>query len=339
MPTGVISDKGSITVIGAGSWGTALAILLARNGVSTRLWGHDKKQIQQLQKARINKEYLPGAAFPPQLQPVTKLTAALDDAENILIAVPSSAFREVLQSLLNDGRHFRICWATKGFSNPDGRLLHELVSEIFPAVPATAVLSGPTFAAEVAAGLPAAITVASEDDAFSEILCQQLHNDRFRVYTAHDIIGVSIGGAAKNIYAIAAGIADGLGFGANTRAALITRALSELMRLGTAAGGKQETFMGLTGLGDLILTCTDNQSRNRRFGLSLARGQSTTAALKDIHQVVEGREAARHILDFARRFGIEMPIAEEIHAVLFANKPPGEAVQTLLSRERRMESP
>ncbi len=326
-----------MTVIGAGSWGTALAILLARNGVDTRLWGHDREQIQRLQAQRVNEEYLPGTPFPEHLQLHAELDEALADSEDVLIAVPSSAFCDVLRRLADHGGRFRICWATKGFAGSDGRLLNEVVPDIFPRPPATAVLSGPTFAAEVAAGLPAAITVASNDDAFAQTLCQRLHNDCFRVYTAHDMIGVAIGGAAKNIYAIAAGIADGLDFGANTRAALITRALHEVMRLGTAAGGKQETFMGLTGLGDLVLTCTDNQSRNRRFGLGLARGQSTDAALKDIHQVVEGREAARHILGFAKRYRIEMPIAEEVHAVLFAGKAPVDAVRTLLSREPRTE--
>ncbi len=258
-------------------------------------------------------------------------------SRDLLIVVPSLGFRELLERIAALGGRHRLCWATKGFDAQGPRLLVEIVPEVFAEPPTIAVLSGPTFAGEVAAGLPTAITLATRDAGLAEGLSERLHNERFRVYTADDIVGVSIGGACKNVYAIAAGMADGLGFGANTRAALITRALSEIMRLGVAAGGRPETFMGLTGLGDLVLTCTDDQSRNRRFGLGLARGGSSEATLREIHQVVEGQEAARHILAFAERHAVDMPIASEVHAVLYEGKPLAAAVESLLRRERRTE--
>ncbi len=326
-----------IAVIGAGSWGTALAVLLARNGSAVRLWGHDPDHIERLRERRTNQDYLPGIPLPETLEPITDLEAAIDGCDALLIVVPSQAFRTILGRIAATGARPRLCWATKGFDARDGRLLVEVVPEVFEAPPTIAVLSGPTFASEVAAGLPTAITLATRDDRFAEDLSRRLHNERFRVYTADDIVGVSIGGACKNVYAIAAGIADGLGFGANTRAALITRGLNEIMRLGVAAGGRPETFMGLTGLGDLVLTCTDDQSRNRRFGLGLARGRSSEEARREIHQVVEGQEAARHILAFAERHGVEMPIAREVHAVLYEDKPLEDAVGSLLRRDRRTE--
>lgn len=327
-----------ITVLGAGSWGTALAILLARNGSPTRLWGHEPAHMHRLRAKRCNEAYLPGIAFPPGLEVETDLASAIAEVRDLLIVVPSRAFSVLLERIAALGGHHRLCWATKGFDGHRARLLHEVVPEVFDPPPTYAVLSGPTFATEVAAGLPTAITVATADDGFADDLSERLHNDRFRVYTAHDVIGVSIGGAAKNVYAIAAGIADGLGFGANTRAALITRALNEIMNLGVASGGQRATFMGLTGLGDLVLTCTDDQSRNRRFGLGLARGRSPDEALHEIHQVVEGQEAARHILSYAARHGVEMPIAREVYAVLYEDKSLTTAVSDLLSRERRMEA-
>lgn len=329
-----------IAVLGAGSWGTALAILLARNGVETRLWGHDQAHMTRLVEDRVNEDYLDGVAFPVGLHPTASLEDAIADIEDILIVVPSTAFREVVERIrsLTQGRSIRLAWASKGLDSTSGELLHCVVEEIFPDnTPPYAVVSGPTFAREVAVGLPAAVTIATRDARFGEALSLSLHNTCFRVYTAQDVIGVAIGGAAKNIYAIAAGIADGLGFGANTRAALITRGLHEIMRLGVAAGGNPETFMGLTGLGDLVLTCTDNQSRNRRFGLKLAQGEATGQALSEIHQVVEGIEAARLVLPLAGRLGVEMPIAAEVHEILFNGKPPRDAVRDLLNRDRREE--
>jgi len=329
-----------IAVLGAGSWGTALAILLARNGVETRLWCYNPEHMARLVESRVNDDYLDEIPFPDGLLPTQHLESAIANVRDILIVVPSTAFRDVVERLcrLTRGREIRLAWASKGLDSDSGELLHHVVEEVFPDnTPPYAIISGPTFAREVAVGLPAAVTIATRNTQFGEQMSQILHNACFRVYTAQDVVGVAIGGATKNIYAIAAGIADGLGFGANTRAALITRGLREIMRLGVAAGGSPETFMGLTGLGDLVLTCTDNQSRNRRFGLRLAQGESADEAESGIHQVVEGIEAARLVLPLAERFGVEMPIANEVHEILFNGKPPQDAVRDLLNRDRREE--
>ncbi len=329
-----------IAVLGAGSWGTALAILLAKNGVETRLWGHNPAHMERLSDAGTNEDYLEGIPFPSGLLATADLETAIADVSDILIVVPSTAFREIIERLrvLTRDREIRLAWASKGLDSASGNLLHHVVEEVYPDdIPPYAIISGPTFAREVAIGLPAAVTIATHDAQFGEDLSLRLHNAFFRVYTARDIVGVALGGATKNIYAIAAGIADGLGFGANTRAALITRGLNEIMRLGVAAGGNPETFMGLTGLGDLVLTCTDDQSRNRRFGIRLARGEAASAAMHEIHQVVEGVEAARLVLPLAERLGVEMPIATEVHEILLNGKPPQEAVRDLLNRDRRGE--
>uniref|UniRef100_A0A450YKV4 Glycerol-3-phosphate dehydrogenase [NAD(P)+] n=1 Tax=Candidatus Kentrum sp. TC TaxID=2126339 RepID=A0A450YKV4_9GAMM len=334
-----ISDPIPISVLGAGAWGTALAILLARNGGRTILWSWEADHARALREARCNKRFLPNHPFPPLLSITANLTDALSSTRDILIAVPSYAFREVLESaspMLTTTR--RISWATKGFESGTGRLLHHVVADIMGPDTPMAVLSGPTFAAEVAAGLPTAITLASTDDSFAQELSMSLHTQRFRVYTSGDIIGVQIGGGVKNILAIAAGAADGLGFGANARAGLITRGLTELIRLGVALGGKRETFMGFAGLGDLILTCTDDQSRNRRLGLALAGGKSLDDAKCDIGQVIEGIDATRVVVDLARRHGIEMPIAEQVYKVLFEQAPPLDAVNALLARSARPET-
>jgi len=329
-----------IAVLGAGSWGTALAILLAKNGIETRLWGHNPDHMARLSKAGVNEDYLEGVPFPSGLLPTGDIETAIADVSDMLIVVPSTAFRELIERLRNltNGRKIRLAWASKGLDSVSGDLLHHVVEDIFPDdTPPYAIVSGPTFAREVAIGLPAAVTIATRDTQFGEDLSLRLHNAYFRVYTANDIAGVALGGATKNIYAIAAGIADGLGFGANTRAALITRGLNEIMRLGVAVGGNPETFMGLTGLGDLVLTCTDDQSRNRRFGLRLARGEAASTAMHEIHQVVEGVEAARLVLPLAKRLNVEMPIANEVHEILFHGKPPQDAVRDLLNRDRRGE--
>ena len=256
-----------VAVIGAGSWGTALAVLLARNGHPVSLWGHDAGHIAALSKGRCNQRYLPGIYFPDKLAVTSDLEAVVKDCSILLIAVPSHAFRDLLPKLQPHlSGSPQIAWATKGLECHSGKMLHEVVEEILgPDTPA-AVLSGPTFAGEVAADQPTAITVGSKNQEFAEDVAGLLRNPHFRAYTTDDVIGVQLGGATKNVLAIAAGMADGLGFAANARAALITRGLAEMMRLGLALGGKPETLMGLAGVGDLILTCTDNQSRNRRFG-------------------------------------------------------------------------
>lgn len=333
-----IASEKPIAVLGAGAWGTALAILFSHNRHKTLLWGHDPRHIQALLDTHSNEESLPGIPFPESLQPVTSLEQAIRHCGDILIAVPSHAFHSVLEQispLLE--REQRILWATKGLEKDTGKLLHENFESVLGAQRPYAVLSGPTFAAEVARGLPTAVTIASNDQSFADELAQRIHNDCFRAYTSNDVVGVELGGAVKNVMAIAAGIADGLGFGANTRAALITRGLAEIMRLGTAMGGQQETFMGLAGLGDLVLTCTDNQSRNRRYGLARAQGLDHLAALDSITQVVEGIQTAREVLRVAEQHRIDMPITRQIYRVLYEDVDPREAVHDLFARELKPE--
>ncbi len=327
-----------IAVLGAGSWGTALAMQLARNGHPTLLWGRDRAQMAAMAGERCNRRYLPGIAFPELLSLTSELGEALEGTEQILISVPSHAFRRTLEAvapLLKPGA--LVGWATKGLEGGSHKLLHAVFDEVLGAAHGSAVISGPTFAREVASGLPTAVTVASSDAAVGARFAALLHCTTFRAYTSEDVTGVELGGAMKNVLAIAAGIADGLGFGANTRAALITRGLAELMRLGVAIGGQQETFMGLTGLGDLVLTCTDDQSRNRRAGLALARGLSVEAALGEIGQAVEGVGTAPEILGLARDHGVEMPITEQVCQVLYEGLAPQAAVEALLSREQKAE--
>jgi glycerol-3-phosphate dehydrogenase (NAD(P)+) len=327
-----------MTVIGAGSWGTALAIQLAREGHPTQLWGRDGVQLEAMRRARRNARYLPDAAFPDLLQVATDLRPALQGARDALIAVPSHAFRATLELIEPHlGPDTRIAWATKGFEIATGMLPHQVARGVLGARPG-AVLSGPTFAKEVGAGLPTAMTVASEDERFAKDLALSLSGPTFRAYTQTDILGVEVGGAVKNVIAIGSGIADGMGFGANTRVALITRGLAEMMRLGVKLGAARETFMGLAGLGDLVLTCTDDQSRNRRLGMALGRGQSLAEAQSGIHQVVEGLPAARAVYDVALRLIVDMPICQEIYRVMHEGKPVRAAAQALMGREVRSES-
>ena len=323
-----------VAVLGAGSWGTALAISLARNGHETLLWGRDAAMLAAVARRGSNEKYLPGQRFPDRLGIEPVLSRAVDAAGACLIAVPSHAFRETVAALASmpAGRH-GLLWATKGLDPSSGRLLHEVAAELLPPGVPLGVLSGPTFAEEVARRLPTAVTLAATDAGFAREWAARLASSRLRVYTSEDLAGVQIAGAVKNVLAIAAGIADGLGFGANTRAALIARGLSEMVRLGEAAGGRAATFMGLAGLGDLVLTCTDDQSRNRRFGLALARGASPAEAVAGVGQVVEGVETSAHVMRLARRFGVEMPICEQIRAVVTGASSAGEAVETLLARE------
>jgi glycerol-3-phosphate dehydrogenase (NAD(P)+) len=326
-------------VIGAGAWGTALAMLLARNQCPTDLWSNDPAQIDQMLKTRENSTFLPDLPFPEHLQPLADLNLGLQRADVILIAVPSEAFRIVLAQLTPflSQKKLPLAWATKGLEHGTGMLLNQVVAQTLGENYPIAVISGPTFAAEVAKGLPAAMTVAANDPDNARNIAESLHNSSCRVYTSHDVIGVQIGGAAKNIIAIAAGIADGLGFGANTRAALITRGLTEIVRLGLAMGGQLETFMGLTGLGDLVLTCTDNQSRNRRFGYALAQYNNVEQARNAVAQTVEGIFAAEEVVKVSQQLGIEMPITTQVHAVLQGHCTPKEAVFNLLSREPKAE--
>jgi glycerol-3-phosphate dehydrogenase (NAD(P)+) len=330
----------TIAVVGAGSWGTALAIQLARAGCSVRLGGVvEIDLLEAMVGDRENKRYLPEAAFPDNLTVHPTLEGCLDGADDVLVVVPSHGLRDTLGQLKPLlGPETRVCWATKGFELSTGKLPHQVAAEVLgPDIP-VAVLSGPTFAKEVGAGLPTAMTIASSDDDFARHLAEAISSDNFRAYTSDDIIGVEVGGAVKNALAIGAGMSDGLGFGANTRIALINRGLVELMRLGVALGAKKETFMGLAGMGDLVLTCTDNLSRNRRMGLGLAAGKSVEEMQEEIGQVVEGVKAARAVHEVAEKLGIEMPIVNVVYRILYEGLSPREAVSTLMKRELKPES-
>jgi len=329
----------NVTVFGAGSWGTALAILLARNGHRVLLWGHHERHMAALAEDRNNRRYLPGTGFPETLSTTADLPAAAQFSSLWVVAVPSHAFRQLLETLRpHCSPEGRIAWATKGLELETGKPLHRVVGDVLgPAIPA-AVLSGPTFAGEVAAGQPTAMTVASENIAFAGELVRLLHNDRFRAYSSPDIVGVELGGAIKNVLAIAAGVADGLGYGANARAALITRGLAEMMRLGTTLGGRPDTLMGLSGVGDLILTCTDNQSRNRRFGVGIGQGRDRQAVTDEIGQEIEGIPTAKIVHALAQRHAIDMPITEQTYRILYEALPPAEAVTNLLLRDPKPET-
>jgi glycerol-3-phosphate dehydrogenase (NAD(P)+) len=327
-----------IAILGAGSWGTALAIQFARAGCATILWGRDGEHLAELARDRRNARYLPEAPFPELLHVEADLTRVLAGHRDIVVAVPSHALRGTLVEIATHRpENMRLAWATKGFELSTGLLPHEVAGQVLGSDVPTAVISGPTFAREVGAGLPTAMTVASADAEFARELAQRISGLNFRAYTSTDIIGVEIGGAIKNVLAIGAGLSDGLGFGANTRIALITRGLVEMTRLGVALGASKETFMGLAGLGDLVLTCTDNQSRNRRFGLALAAGEKIDAAQKAIGQVVEGVLAARAVREVATRAKVEMPISEQIYRVVHEGVPPKEAVKELMSRALKPE--
>lgn len=333
------STSAAIAVLGAGSFGTALAVHLARRGSHTLLWGRDPVRMQAMQDARENAQYLPGCAFPLKLTALSDLQAAVGDAEDLLISTPSHALRETLNTIkpwLRPGQG--IACACKGLEPGSGKLVHEVIEDVVGKAHPLAVISGPTFAKELGIGMPTAVTVASRDEAFAEKIAGLLHGDGFRAYTADDLPGVEIGGAAKNVMAIGVGIADGLNLGANTRAAIITRGLAEIMRLGEALGASSETLMGLSGMGDLVLTCTDNQSRNRRMGLLLAQGRSVAEAIAEIQQVVEGVKAAPTVLALAQKLGVQMPITEAVSLVLKGEISPVQAVRLLATRPQKAES-
>ncbi|PYA02351.1 NAD(P)H-dependent glycerol-3-phosphate dehydrogenase [Serratia marcescens] len=331
----------SMTVIGAGSYGTALAITLARNGHTVVLWGHNPAQVQTLQQDRCNQAFLPDVPFPDTLLLEADLARALAASRDVLVVVPSHVFGDVLRQLKPHLRpDARIVWATKGLEAETGRLLQDVAREALGEAIPLAVLSGPTFAKELAAGLPTAIALAATDAQFADDLQQLLHCGKsFRVYSNPDFIGVQLGGAVKNVIAIGAGMSDGIGFGANARTALITRGLAEMSRLGSALGADPSTFMGMAGLGDLVLPCTDNQSRNRRFGIMLGQGKGVQEAQDSIGQVVEGYRNTKEVLALAQRHGVEMPITEQIYQVLYCHKDAREAALSLLGRARKDEKP
>ncbi len=328
-----------IAVIGTGSWGTALAVLLAKNGLHVNFWGRNKTHLEDLKNQRCNNKYLPEIPFPDTLEINTDLSTCINDSDEILLVVPSGGIREILEKLkpLVAGSTPKIAIASKGLEQGSLKLLHDVAYDVLGDDIDVCIVSGPTFAMEVAKGLPTAIAVASNNHSFATSFASYLSNEYFRAYTNNDIIGVEVGGAVKNVMAIAAGISDGLGFGANARAALITRALVEISRLGQELGGKPETLMGMAGLGDLILTCTDNQSRNRRVGLGLAQNKTIDEIQVELGQVAEGIPTTKKIYELAKKRNIEMPIVEQVYSVLYENKTPTLAVQGLLARNTGTE--
>ena len=326
-----------ITVIGAGSWGTALAIQLTRNGHHVNLWGHEPHHIEQLIREKQNSKYLPGIDLPDSITPMSSLEDAVSGLKYILIVIPSKAYRGFLTQLKPFlDADARVFWASKGFEIETGKFLHELVIEEL-AIEHYGVISGPTFATEVARNLPAAVTCAGNHADSTLEFAEILHGDHFRCYTSEDVIGVEIGGALKNVLAIAVGAVDGLGLGSNTRAALITRGLAEIMRFGECMGARRETLMGLSGLGDLILTSTDNQSRNRRLGLAIGQGQNIEQAIQSIGQTVEGYRAARAVYEIANKNRVSVPIIDQVYLVLYEGKSIAQAVNDLENRELKPE--
>ncbi|MDR3394562.1 MAG: NAD(P)-dependent glycerol-3-phosphate dehydrogenase [Parasulfuritortus sp.] len=324
-----------IAVLGAGAWGTALAVHLA-DGAEVWLWTRNPEHAQRMVRDGVNDRYLPGFSL-TGLSVTASLTDAIQAADYLIAAVPTSGFRDLLRQLRLARVDAPLIWLCKGFETGTMKLPHEVLAEEWPEHADVAALSGPSFAQEVAAGQPVALTVASHNAVFARQAAQDLHRARMRLYSSHDLVGVEVGGAVKNVIAIAAGISDGLGFGLNARAALITRGLAEVSRLGLRLGGRQDTFMGLSGMGDLILTCTGDLSRNRRVGLKLAGGESLEGILRELGHVAEGVTTAREVSRLARELSVEMPITEAVRGILDQEMPPREAVAALLNREIKDE--
>lgn len=330
----------NVTILGAGAWGTALAIALAKRH-PVLLWGRDPQMLRQMARQRENAKYLPGSALPPDLAVSADFEAALAHAAgpgSLLIAASPVAGLRALAQRLEGCQVPHLVWLCKGFEQQTYLLPHQVVRQVLGERIALGVLSGPSFAQEVARGLPCALTVASDEPQLAERVVAVAHGDSMRVYSTDDVIGVEVGGAVKNILAIATGVSDGLGLGMNARAALITRGLAEITRLGIALGGRPETFMGLAGVGDLILTCTGDLSRNRRVGLALAQGKQLQAVVAELGHVAEGVYCAEAVLARARAHGVEMPITDAVAGVLFAGDSPQRMVTQLLARDPREES-
>ena len=327
--------KSNIAILGAGSWGTAVAIHLAASGNNVMLWGHSDQHVSDMIKQRRNQRYLPDADFPATLLPTADLDQCVQNANEVIIAVPSHAFANLLHELKQPTHG--IAWLTKGIDPARHVLLSQLVAEKWGTTFPFAIISGPSFASEVARFLPTALIVAGNNPHYSQTMHTLLHRDNIRVYLSDDAIGVQLCGAVKNVLAIACGISDGLNYGANAKAALITRGLAEMSRLGLSLGARQETFMGLAGVGDLVLTCTDNQSRNRRFGLQLGQGVNLLEAEAHIGQVVEGKYNASQVCAVAAQYHVEMPICKEVNALLLGHINAKEAVVNLMSRPPRGE--
>ena len=338
--TAATAVTGTLAILGAGSWGTALAALAARNGLAATLWGRDAAIAASINIDHENPRYLPGIELPGTLRATTDLATAVAGCDWVLVVVPSHAFTETLHALkplLPPGAG--VAWATKGFEPGSGRFLHEVAEDVLgPAVP-LAVVTGPSFAKEVALGLPTAVTVHGADPGFAQRVADALHGPAFRAYTGNDMVGAELGGAMKNVLAVATGVSDGMELGLNARAGLITRGLNEMLRLAAAIGARPETLMGLAGLGDLVLTCTGDLSRNRRLGLALGRGQAMDEAIAQIGQVVESVQTADEVMRLAGRHGIDLPISAGVQAVLHGEITPMDGLRQLLAREQKPEYP
>lgn len=326
-----------IAILGTGGWGTALAVLWASRGKDIVLWGHTPQRVQEIAASRLNTDYLPGTKIPPNVS----LTSELRDcaaADLIVFVTPSVALREVASCLQAESTNEQaiLMSCTKGIEHGTGMRMSEILNEKFPANP-VAVLSGPNLAVEVAHGLPSATVLGCRDESLAEELQATLGSSRFRVYTSHEIVGIELGGALKNIFAIPAGVSDGFGFGDNSKAALVTRSLAELVRLGVAMGGEARTFQGLSGVGDLIATCFSRHSRNRRLGEQLGEGKSLGDITRRMKTVAEGIPTARSAFECARKLGIETPIVDQAYAVLHEGKSPAQAMQELLGRDQKSE--
>jgi glycerol-3-phosphate dehydrogenase (NAD(P)+) len=332
-----MSERMKISVLGAGAWGSALAVHFCAQHEVT-LWARNQAHVKTMSSERLNSRYLPDIALPPSLDITHDLRAAAGKAELLLVAVPSGALRDLLTHLAEIGVSRPLIWVCKGFEKGTGKLPHEIVGEILPHLP-SGVLSGPSFALEVAKGLPTAVTLASHDAVITGDIAQRLHGGTLRIYTSEDVVGIELGGAVKNVIAIAAGISDGLGFGYNARAALITRSLAEITRLGLSLGGHMETFMGLSGVGDLILTCTGDLSRNRQVGMRLAKGETLEEIIAKLGHVAEGVTTAPEVLRLAERHGVDMPITRAVNRILYEHMPPRQAVEELLHRNQKAEDP
>ncbi|MFZ4076646.1 MAG: NAD(P)H-dependent glycerol-3-phosphate dehydrogenase [Legionellaceae bacterium] len=329
--------KHTLAILGAGSWGTAVAIHCARAHHNVLLWARDDQHVKDMQEQRENKRYLPGIALPPTLLPTENLTRCLKEAEHIMIAVPSHAFKTLIDAIDKNMPLSGLSWLTKGVDPKTHVFFSDIVAKRFGQDFPMAMISGPSFANEVAREIPTALIFAGNQIPYLLKLRDLIDSKTLRAYFSQDLIGVQLCGAVKNIVAIACGISDGLKYGANTKAALITRGLAEMTRLGLALGAHQTTFLGLAGVGDLVLTCTDNQSRNRRFGLLLGEGRTPSEAKNQIGQVVEGQHNAAQICDIAKQFNIEMPICNEVNAVLHGTITPYEASKNLMERPLKDE--
>lgn len=326
-------------VLGAGSWGTALAMQLMRAGSGVVLWDWDRAHIESIAGARCNTRHLPDYPLPDGMLIEPELENAVRIADEILIVVPSHAFAGLIAQIrpwLKEGQG--VAWACKGLEPGTGRFLHEPAEAVFGDERPLAVVTGPSFAKEVAANLPTAVTVAGTDPAYCGRIAKALHGAQFRAYTSDDIVGAELGGSVKNVLAVATGMADGMGLGHNARAALITRGLAEMMRLGRAMGASEKTLMGLAGMGDLVLTCTGDLSRNRQLGLALGRGRSVDEAVEEIGQVVEGVKTSLEIWRLAGRLGVDMPISEQVYGIIHEGRDPHESLRELLSRQQKAET-